>query len=444
MQIHEEYEKLENVDLDKGDILSMLKDLPDACCIFKILTNPFGTIKDMLFLFANEKYGQLVGRRTAELIGNTYYTIIDNRDEDWLKFSYQAAMLRQSTISRTYNSKYDKWFEFWAVPVYQKGYCAFIIHDVTSIAKNEENITISSNTDQLIIKCASAISQNEFGNGIVDALQILGQNIKADRVHIISSVKTIDKFIWENKACGIVFPTHIMYNEFNLLDFWEKQLGERDFFVCNDTNLYREEYETIYNEIFAGKIARYIVIKLKNNKETIGYLIADNYESGLPLNIVNAMKSVALFLTAEFKNKILTDEMFYLENVDTLTKLNNRKMFKQNVEVFSNLSINFGVFYFKLNDLNKINEEKGYSEGDKFILRNCDLMTNIFDTKNCYRIGDNEFMAIVPEISRNDFVQMSEKLQNKFKNKNITTNFEWNESTKDIKKIVKRVAKKNK
>lgn len=435
-------EKLENIDLDKGDILSMLKDLPDACCIFKILTNPFGTIKDMLFLFANEKYGQLVSKRTAELIGNTYYNIIDNRDEDWLKFSYQAGMLRQSTISRTYNSKYDKWFEFWAVPVYQKGYCAFIIHDVTSIAKNEENIAISSNTDQLIIKCASAISQNELGNGIIDALQILGQNIKADRVHVITNVKTIDKFIWENKACGIVFPTHIMYNELNLFDFWEKQLAERDFFVCNDTSLYREKYTEIYNEIFAGKITKYIVVRLKTNKGIIGYLVADNYESGLPLNLVNAMKSVGLFLTAEFKNKILTDEMYYLENIDTLTKLNNRKMFKQNIEVFSNLSINFGMFYFKLNDLNKVNEERGYREGDKFILRNCDVLTSIFDAKNCYRIGDNEFMTIVPEISEKDFKEMSEKLQTKFKNKNITNSYEWNESTKDIKKIAKRIAKK--
>ena len=46
-------------DFTPSDILYMLKDLPDACCIFKVLTDPFGTVKDMMFLFANEKYGQL-------------------------------------------------------------------------------------------------------------------------------------------------------------------------------------------------------------------------------------------------------------------------------------------------------------------------------------------------------------------------------------------------
>ncbi len=37
------------VEFAPSDILYMLKDLPDACCIFKVLTDPFGTVKDMLF-----------------------------------------------------------------------------------------------------------------------------------------------------------------------------------------------------------------------------------------------------------------------------------------------------------------------------------------------------------------------------------------------------------
>jgi len=96
-----------DTELSSSDILSMLKELPDACCIFKVLTDPFGTVKDMLFLFANEKYAQLTGFSTAELIGSTFYTTVNNQDEDWIKFSYQAAILRQSSINRSYNSQHD-------------------------------------------------------------------------------------------------------------------------------------------------------------------------------------------------------------------------------------------------------------------------------------------------------------------------------------------------
>ena len=190
------------VEFSPSEILYMLKDLPDACCIFKVLTDPFGTVKDMLFLFANDKYGQLVGKQAAELVGCTYHSTVSNRDEDWLGYSYQAAILRQSSISRTYNSNFDKWFEFWAVPVFQKGFCAFIIHDVTAVKKSEESTTLASNTNQLVIDCATAVSSAEFGKGVKKVLKLLGQAIEADRVYIVPTKDSIikDVYVWLNSA----------------------------------------------------------------------------------------------------------------------------------------------------------------------------------------------------------------------------------------------------
>ena len=43
-------------DFSAGDILQMLRELPDACCLFQVITDPFGTVQDMQFLFVNEKY----------------------------------------------------------------------------------------------------------------------------------------------------------------------------------------------------------------------------------------------------------------------------------------------------------------------------------------------------------------------------------------------------
>ena len=60
LESHGKIEYSSTTNFTSNDILYMLKDLPDACCIFKVLTDPFGTVKDMLFLFANERYAQLV------------------------------------------------------------------------------------------------------------------------------------------------------------------------------------------------------------------------------------------------------------------------------------------------------------------------------------------------------------------------------------------------
>ena len=216
-----------------SDILYMLKDLPDACCIFKVLTDPFGTVKDMLFLFANDKYGQLVGKTPAELVGSTYYSTVNNRDEDWIKYSYQAAILRQSSIMRTYNSSFDKWFEFWAVPVFQKGFCAFIIHDVTAAKKSEENITYRTNTNSLVIDCATAVSSAEFGKGLKKVLKILGQAINADRVYILpeGDAPFSDMHSWLNSTRNYNLPAKKAFEKYDFPEIWEKQLKDKNLVV---------------------------------------------------------------------------------------------------------------------------------------------------------------------------------------------------------------------
>lgn len=422
-----------------GDILFMLKDLPDACCIFKVLTDPFGTVKDMLFLFANDKYGQLVGKTSAELVGSTYYSTVTNRDEDWIRYSYQAAILRQSCIMRTYNSSFDKWFEFWAVPVFQKGFCAFIIHDVTAMKRNEVDTELSSNTNQLIIDCATALSSAEFGKGMKKVLKIVGQTLEADRVLVVESSgrQITDVHTWLNNSRNSNLPTKKEIEKYDILDLWEKQLKEKKIFVCNDTYVLNEEHETMYKAILAGTVSRYIVVQLKDKKEKIGYLVVDNYSNELSINIVDAIESVALFIAAELRNRYLTNEMMYLGSHDSLTGLGNRYALNQTLMLLTEISTTVGVCYSDINGLKAINDELGHEEGDKIIRKTADIFASVFKGKYCYRIGGDEFIVILPEIEEDIFDAMIQKLKVKLKDVSVSVGHVWSNDSKKIKEIVK-------
>ena len=275
------------------------------------LTDPFGTVKDMLFLFANEKYSQLVGKPSAELVGNTYLKTVMNRDEDWIKYSYQAAILRQSSTIRTYNTQHDKWLEYCAVPVYQKGFCAFIIHDITIAKKSEDNRELASNTSKLVIDCATALSSAEFGKGIRKVLKLLGQAIKADRVGIVEvkDKKVVDVREWLNDAHASNLPSRKDFERMNIVDMWDRQLKGKNTIVINDTSIIQQYEEEVYNGLLAGSVSRYIVTTLHDNDEIIGYLVADNYENSLPINVAEVMESVAIFISYDMRNRALTKEM---------------------------------------------------------------------------------------------------------------------------------------
>lgn len=427
-----------SADFEPNDILYMLKDLPDACCIFKVLTDPFGTVKDMLFLFANEKYAKLAGRSTAELIGSTFFSTISNQDEDWIKFSYQAAILRQSSINRTYNSQFDKWFEFWAVPVYRKGFCAFIIHDVTADKHNEDYRRSQSNTRNVLIECAKAMSTSDFSKGIRRCLRRIGQNIEADRVYVIRNkgAKIEQMYEWISPNTSDL-PSKKMFEEFDIISGFNKQLAGKNVFYMNDTMPLAETNPELYNKFLAGRCTRYMLVALKDKNDLLGYLVAENYSLEIQVNVEEVMETVAIFIANLIKNQELTNELMYLSGHDGLTGLGNRHALNKAITAVSESRSSVGICYTDINGLKAINDEQGHEEGDRLITTMAELFGYIFKKKYCYRIGGDEFVAIVPDISEEKFGRLVDKLRDKSQDMALAIGHTWSEDSKEARKLIR-------
>ncbi|MCR5670554.1 MAG: diguanylate cyclase [Butyrivibrio sp.] len=433
-----------DIDFSADDILSMLRELPDACCIFKVLTDPFGTVKDMLFLFANEKYGSLVGVPATELVGKTYYDTAKNYDEDWLKFSYQAAILRQSSINRTYNSHFDKWFEFWAVPVFQKGFCAYIIHDVTAHKISEDNIAIKTNSNSVVIECAKIFASYDFGKAIKRVLKKLGQTIEADRVYAVKMEgdQVGQIYEWVSGACAAQLPDKSIFEEYDMPAKWGRQLVKRSVFMVDDTSVIAEKNEALYNRFLAGNISRYMVAALKDKKETIGFLVADNYSLDMTINAMEVFETVAAFISSEVRNNDLNTELLFMGSHDSLTNIGNRYCLDQTLKLLSEMSTSVGVCYTDINGLKKINDEQGHEAGDKLIKDTAELLCSIFKKRFCYRIGGDEFVAIVPEITREKFEEMVGKLKEKARSCSVAVGYEWISNATNINMAIKEADEK--
>ena len=427
-------------EFSSSDILYMLKDLPDPCCIFKVLTDPFGTVKDMLFLFVNDKYAAMTGYTPAELIGSTFYTTVKNQDEDWIKFSYQAAILRQSSINRTYNTQLDKWHEFWAVPVFQKGFCAFIIHDVTADKKKEDTRILQKNTNNLAIECAKAVSTSDFSRGIKKVLKLVGQAIEADRVYVVKKTegRVEQLYEWVSKNCTTPLPTKKEFEEHDTTAIWDVLLGDNPVYICNDTSFVLDENPEVYETFLAGKVSRYMLAVLKDKDETFGYIVADNFALETQLNLEKLMETVAIFLGTQLKNQQLTNELRYLGVHDALTGLGNRYALNQTMALLSEMHTCVGVCYTDINGLKSINDDKGHQEGDNKIISTAAIFGDVFKKKNGYRIGGDEFIAIVPDIEEDKFEALVSKLKTRCKGMSLAIGAVWSDNSKEINKLIKK------
>ncbi|MCR5416841.1 MAG: diguanylate cyclase [Pseudobutyrivibrio sp.] len=432
-------------DFSDAEILYMLRDLPDACCIFQVMTDPFGTVMDMQFLFANEKYAKLVGRNLAELIGSMYYETVTNRDEDWIKLSYQAAILRQSAINRTYNTEFNKWFEFWIVPVYKKGYCAYIIHDVTAEQRKEKTRLVQDKTNKMIIKCAKDITSNDFKKGIKLVLKNIGEAINADRVFMVECTddrQAGDFYFWTHKNTGTGLPTEKEFARFDFFTMWDKQLNGENIFIMKDTAPIEAKNKEVYDSIIAGNVSRYIISTLVEKGRTVGYILAENYDLDVDFDIKNVFETTSMFIASEMVNYKLTQEMTYLSHHDVLTGLGNRYSLTATQKMLLKMKVPVGVCYCDINGLKEVNDKKGHQDGDDLIKLGGEIFANVFREKFCYRIGGDEFIAVIPEMKKEKFEalvdKLEEKLEKKTKDISMAVGWTWVEDSKEIEEAIRK------
>ena len=88
--------------------------------------------------------------------------------------------------------------------------------------------------------------------------------------------------------------------------------------------------------------------------------------------------------------------------IDGLTGLNNRTSyteFLQKLEkrILDEPKLVFSVVVFDINQLKIVNDDYGHDMGDKLIIGISQDITKVFDKKQVYRVGGDEFVAIVDE-----------------------------------------------
>jgi diguanylate cyclase (GGDEF)-like protein len=82
----------------------------------------------------------------------------------------------------------------------------------------------------------------------------------------------------------------------------------------------------------------------------------------------------------------------------------------------------FALVVFDINNLKKVNDTLGHQEGDRYIVSACALIKDIFKNSKVFRIGGDEFLAL---LDSSDYA-IREELLNKF-NKKIEENIKNND-----------------
>ena len=95
------------------------------------------------------------------------------------------------------------------------------------------------------------------------------------------------------------------------------------------------------------------------------------------------------------------EQLQQISLTDSLTGIRNRMALKRDTDAY--LEKDVSVMMLDLNDFKSINDTLGHDEGDRILVATGKLLADTFGAEHCYRYGGDEFLVIVPGLSRDAF-----------------------------------------
>lgn len=98
----------------------------------------------------------------------------------------------------------------------------------------------------------------------------------------------------------------------------------------------------------------------------------------------------------------LNDQLAKIMHTDALTHVKNRSAFEDHkeqlyLEYVKDPNIKFAIAMFDINNLKQVNDFLGHDAGDQYIKNCCSLICKTFDHSAVFRLGGDEFLAILRE-----------------------------------------------
>lgn len=143
------------------------------------------------------------------------------------------------------------------------------------------------------------------------------------------------------------------------------------------------------------------------------------------------------------------EKLRMVAEIDSLTGLPNRYCYKEFLNKPHEAENSLCVFLFDINNLKYVNDTLGHKKGDELIINASRCLKECFlnsSGNNCYRIGGDEFVAMIENITENDikeYIQKFIEYQQKY-DVSIAYGYSYtkNISKSDIEKLVINADKK--
>lgn len=221
----------------------------------------------------------------------------------------------------------------------------------------------------------------------------------------------------------------------SVIKVWMQNFRQGRSYYMSD--LEQERGQPSYEMLKAQQVWRLLAVPLMKGGAMVGFLGVDNPRAHY--DDATLLASIQFFVTNSLDRK---KQKAYLEKLsyrDMLTGLYNRNRYIERLEAYKQVQDQqIGAIYIDLNGLKKVNDEQGHRAGDELIVRAAGTIAGIF-AEDAYRVGGDEFVVILLDVSREDFARKTEQLRRQMQENGVDASIGgvWQASTENLENLLR-------
>lgn len=282
-------------------------------------------------------------------------------------------------------------------------------------------------------------SDTDIDVGINNLLATVNGYFQADRTYVFEIDPDRDVLINTFEyICGQEVSTqmdNLQEVPVSVIKVWMQNFRQGRSYYMSD--LEQERGQPSYEMLKAQQVWRLLAVPLMKGGAMVGFLGVDNPRAHY--DDATLLASIQFFVTNSLDRK---KQQAYLEKLsyrDMLTGLYNRNRYIERLEAYKQVQDQqIGAIYIDLNGLKKVNDEQGHRAGDELIVRAAGTIAGIF-AEDAYRVGGDEFVVILLDVSREDFARKTEQLRRQMQENSVDASIGgvWQASTENLEDLLR-------
>lgn len=367
--------------------------------------------EDLEYVFVNRAYCDKVGKTEEELLGKHIFEVFPDSNPKLLKLTTKANISGKPVTSRIFSKSMHAWADFTLMPAQVPGCVSFVYTDTNAESEELSKIKSYDNVNSQAEQIAKTLNGKDDYISCMDfALEEIAQLVNPEHVFIVEqtdSKKDQITFQWSKSGSELKIPQELH----QFVDVWDRLRGQKN-------SVYIENIETlhfspaVYDFYIRNGIIRTLLIPLFRGNTLLAYIGVDNLNSDIVAYARDLLLTSGKYLGAKISSQQRIDKFTGKKSFDHLTGVGDSNALTEKISQIGQIKSDAGLVYADLYDLKDYNSTHGPQAGDLMIQQTAELLVDIFEEDNVYRISGEEFVVFFPLITEDDFENRLQKLKN--------------------------------